>query len=277
MRGSTRWCVGPGRAGTRIADLYTDIQRKLPAIIARIWPARFVESSSEASGGELGDYQGYYLIGLEWDDADGQPRTRQDTKVMQGTLQSILQRFVEQIQSDEKYFNPSSSWVSASVVNGSELEALKVDSRDWGEYTLGGSDSELDEVEDEDEEELLMEENDVALTSQVGSTSGRAARLAYVGSSAKSEGGAKLRTALDVINRLRWDTGLDSGDYIVGYDDRFLGAKEKPLDLWKSEQTDEEFIPQHRILYFKRKSDGEVIWDRRTRKDIVFGSGEHVP
>jgi uncharacterized protein (UPF0248 family) len=67
---------------------------------------------------------------------------------------------------------------------------------------------------------------------------------------------------------------MDSGDYIVGYDDRFLGAKERALDLWKSEQTDEEFIPQHRILYFKRKSTGVVVWDRHTRKDEVFGSGE---
>lgn len=48
---------------------------------------------------------------------------------------------------------------------------------------------------------------------------------------------------------------------------------EKALDTWKSEQTDEEFIPQHRILYFKRKSDSTVVWERRTRIDLLFGSG----
>lgn len=69
------------------------------------------------------------------------------------------------------------------------------------------------------------------------------------------------------------DPSLDSGDFIVGYEDRFAGAMEKALDTWKSEQTDEEFIPQHRILYFKRRSDATIVWERRTRIDLLFGSG----
>lgn len=79
------------------------------------------------------------------------------------------------------------------------------------------------------------------------------------------------------MNRLRWDPSLDPAEYIIGYEDRFLGAKETGLERWKTEQTDEEFIPQHRILYFKRKGvDGreeEVVWERATRIDRVFGSG----
>jgi hypothetical protein len=51
-----------------------------------------------------------------------------------------------------------------------------------------------------------------------------------------------------------------------------LGTREAALDRWKTEQTDEEFIPQHRILYFRRK-DGVVVWDRDTRRDEIFGSG----
>ena len=74
------------------------------------------------------------------------------------------------------------------------------------------------------------------------------------------------------MNRIRWDPQLDSSDYVVGYEDRFTGAQEKELEAWKSEQTDEEFIPQHRILYFKRKSDGRKVWDRRTRFDELFGN-----
>ena len=69
------------------------------------------------------------------------------------------------------------------------------------------------------------------------------------------------------------DPSLDSGDFIVGYEDRFAGAMERALDAWKTEQTDEEFIPQHRILYFKRRSDATVVWERRTRTDLLFGSG----
>lgn len=89
----------------------------------------------------------------------------------------------------------------------------------------------------------------------------------------------KLRPASDVLNRLRWDPNLDPADYMIGYEDRFLGAKETSLEKWKTEQTDEEFIPQHRILYFRQKFNdegygkGELVWERATRIDKVFGSG----
>ncbi|PTU22826.1 hypothetical protein P175DRAFT_0499363, partial [Aspergillus ochraceoroseus IBT 24754] len=48
---------------------------------------------------------------------------------------------------------------------------------------------------------------------------------------------------------------------------------EASLNSWKRESTDEEFIPQHRVLYIKRKSDSEIVWDRRRRIDKVFMSG----
>lgn len=41
---------------------------------------------------------------------------------------------------------------------------------------------------------------------------------------------------------------------------------------WKDEVTDEEFIPQHRVLYFK-KAGGEIVWDRKRRIDKIFLSG----
>jgi uncharacterized protein (UPF0248 family) len=84
--------------------------------------------------------------------------------------------------------------------------------------------------------------------------------------------GAKLRQASDVLNRLRYDREYNIDDCIVGYKDRHTSKiKEKPAADWASETTDEEFIPEHRIEYFKR--DGEVIWDKGSRVDNVFKSG----
>jgi len=43
-----------------------------------------------------------------------------------------------------------------------------------------------------------------------------------------------------------------------------------------SEVTDEEWIPQHRIKYFKRVDEtghGEIVWDREKRMDKIFGTG----
>ncbi len=45
------------------------------------------------------------------------------------------------------------------------------------------------------------------------------------------------------------------------------------MTMWVGECSDEDFIPQHRIKYFKRNSDGEVVWDREGRIDKIFGSG----
>ncbi|BCR93493.1 DUF504 domain-containing protein [Aspergillus luchuensis] len=83
----------------------------------------------------------------------------------------------------------------------------------------------------------------------------------------------RLRPAADIINRIIWDPAFDGTNYVIGYEDRFEGRLESGFNAWKKETTDEEFIPQHRILYIKRRSDGEIVWDRRRRIDKIFLSG----
>ncbi len=83
-----------------------------------------------------------------------------------------------------------------------------------------------------------------------------------------------LRPATDILSRIRHDATLDVSDYIIGYHDRIEGLMEMKVEDWKGgDVTDEEFIPQHRILYFKRVSDGVRVWDRKRRLDRVFESG----
>ena len=50
------------------------------------------------------------------------------------------------------------------------------------------------------------------------------------------------RTSLDVYNRLMWDPSISRGDYVIGYEDRFKGVKEVPLESWKREVEDEAFV-----------------------------------
>ena len=84
-----------------------------------------------------------------------------------------------------------------------------------------------------------------------------------------------LRPALDILSRLRHDPEFSSQTFTIGYVDRHCPeVMEIPLGNWKGgDVTDEEFIPQHRILWFKRDSDGKKIWDRKERLDEIFGSG----
>lgn len=233
-----------------------------------MWPARFV--STESSDDET-DYQGCYLIGLDQLESSSKSAalSKEDLKIALGGLQTALQNFEGRIRGDENFFDAKTSWMSASVVKQTELGELKLDHREWGEYTIG--DDESDDEEELDEDEDLEDEDEYAEAGRPRAKSKKNALRDDVPMRPVYEG--KFRSSADVINRLRWDPSLDSGDYIVGYEDRFLGAMERALDLWKSEQTDEEFIPQHRVLYFKRKSDGVVVWDRKARRDMLFGSG----
>ena len=86
-----------------------------------------------------------------------------------------------------------------------------------------------------------------------------------------------LRPAKDILSRFRHDPALDESEYIIGYHDRHADVMEMPVAAWKglSDFTDEEWIPQHRILYFRKKGDedGRKVWDRAARLDRVFGSG----
>jgi len=75
-----------------------------------------------------------------------------------------------------------------------------------------------------------------------------------------------------VLNRLNFDPNLDLDDHVVGYEDRHAGAMEKAAGSWVTDSTDDDFIPQSRILYFKTKSDGVVVWDRKSRKNLVLTS-----
>ncbi|KAI4248523.1 MAG: hypothetical protein L6R40_001085 [Gallowayella cf. fulva] len=82
-----------------------------------------------------------------------------------------------------------------------------------------------------------------------------------------------LRPAQDIMNRIRHDPTLEVSDHVVGYEDRHVGIMWKGVEEWLSTIEEEDFIPLHRIQYFKRKSDDHVVWDREKRIDEIFGSG----
>jgi endonuclease/exonuclease/phosphatase family metal-dependent hydrolase len=94
----------------------------------------------------------------------------------------------------------------------------------------------------------------------------------------------KLRTASDVISRLRWsEAGEDCGRILIGYEDRIKGPMEKSIADFKSMDEGGD-IPQHRIHYFRRVAPQEavvtasdmnqlILWGREDRIDRIFGSG----
>ena len=122
----------------------------------------------------------------------------------------------------------------------------------------------------------------------------------------------KLRTASDVISRLRWsddnnnaaDDNDDDNDttaganrppfslIMMGYLDRIEGPMEKAVKDYVSASSGGD-IPEHRIIYFRRAetdnysssshnnisssiiiSEQQILWDRVGRVDRIFGSGD---
>lgn len=275
------WGISPTRGRrfigwleSRCVSLLVDLHRRAGGVLyARMWPSRWVvggsveevEGMGEEEKEEGREYGGCYLIGVEKVGEVG----KSAVKAALGGIRSALERFVEGMKGDVKYFDARSCWLAGAVVSRADLEGGKwvVDKRVWGE--LG------DGVEEDDEEEEQpcngLEGLDIVHSS--GRNKKKKGKNGKVEETFRLTGGKKFRRAADVMNRIRWDPDMESGDYLVGYEDRFVGAREKDLESWKTEQTDEEFIPQHRILYFKRRSDGFVVWERRTRTDVIFGSG----
>lgn len=246
-----------------------DLDRKLPEIHTRIWPARFTSRDTVTSSADQ-EYQGCYLIGLARKEAgEAEHKTKDERKQAHDSLLAALERFTVQLQSDEKYFDSSLAWIDVTHVKQGEVRNLVLDNREWGDYVVLDAAGDDDSVEDESEEDLIDPEVEEELVAKQKANKANKNRQ----SSSSGKPGRKLRPATDILSRLRWDPTFDSGDYIIGYDDRFLGEMEMPLENWKGDQTHEDFIPMHRILYFKRKTDGRFVWDRRTRRDEIFGSG----
>ena len=86
--------------------------------------------------------------------------------------------------------------------------------------------------------------------------------------------GQKLRSAADVISRLKHDRAFKIDEFKVGYVDRHSKTIiEKPAAEWVRETTHEEFIPEHRIECFTRyptNGPPEVMWDKKIKLDKVF-------
>jgi uncharacterized protein (UPF0248 family) len=239
----------------------TDLHKTLPNLEIRIWPALFTDNDYS----ETTDYHGCYLIGLSREAADISSASKDRRYATKQSLYKVFDRFLERVKTDDRYYDPESCWIAISLAKASDLKGYRLDDREWGDYA-----AEMNS--DSDDEEDVNEDLEDVSTAPIQRTISHRPKP-----TPKPVSTSKLRPASDVLNRLRWDPNFDPADYIIGYEDRFLGARETSLEKWKTEQTDEEFIPQHRILYFKKRSGndgkGEVMWERITRIDRIFGSG----
>ena len=235
------------------------------------WPRPFVSSSEESTADAQTAEQVYeasYFIGCDLL-RRGEPV---DENIFPDA-ESTSTWFDRELE-NSKWNDFSSAFASVQLVE-------KVDPSEWAPDTKERApvpeeqrrdDSSDDEAEDLFVENLSIDDSMPAKPRAAPKTS----KLKDAAQSLPSPGCSRpLRPALDILHRIQHDTSMDSSDFIIGYLDRHTGLLEMPLEWWVGKDaTCEEFIPQSRIRYFKRKSDGVVVWDREERKDLVFGSGK---
>lgn len=249
-----------------------------PDISVRIWPQRLADGSTTEPGSR--DPNGFYLFGISL--AESGTLDPSSATTLQSSLTSCLRTFERELHGNERYYDPTTSFISVSHTKKSQLPSSII--RDPFTWPDGGIDNEVsdDEAEEEQVEEASIQEEETSTSArdswegfQAISSAQRKRDAAAKPKHAPHVPAGKLRTSSDVYNRLIWDnTGSVTKDgYVIGYEDRFKGIKETPLTAWKRETSDESFIPFHRIVYFKRVIDGVNVWDKRTKVDLVFGSG----
>jgi poly(A) polymerase Pap1/uncharacterized protein (UPF0248 family)/exonuclease III len=246
-------------SGDKVREMIGGLESKFPRLMValgrvdglegRIWPARF--RSKTVSRGKEEQYKGYYLMGVS---SSQEGMDAQNKRLFTGKVVTAVREFESSLKAS-KELQGGNIWVSIEVVPRKKVldMDLVLDEREWGRSEEGSKVTEP--------APKLVDQGEVHIS--VAQTPGR--RKSPLNS---------LRPAQDIISRIHWDPALSVDDFVIGYEDRFVGVKEISLAKWKSEQTDDEFIPRHRIVWVKRVGEREgIVWDRRSKVDLIFGSG----
>ncbi|KAK6498451.1 hypothetical protein TWF481_011043 [Arthrobotrys musiformis] len=291
-----------GWVESRLVGLLVELGRQTPGLDARIWPGRFHEvkpleeaHSSETENpapneDEVNELRGFYLVALT-PSATSSQMTKEEKRNGEAAFAAVLRNFETAVTKHKEKYDPSTSYISVSCVKpdefvtekGNRVELDQTMVWDGGEADENGDgipdDEDSDEEEDPEIADLLIdgeeveEEDDFFGSLRKGSKKGKNASATIHKTSGPT---AKLRPSHEVFNRLKWDSKYDASAYVIGYEDRFRGVLEIGVDKWKTEMSDEEFVPMHRVVYFKERKTGEILWDREKRIDKIFGSGNTV-
>lgn len=214
-------------------------QDRLQGLHFRVWPTRLVQASNLTANKQSSPHEGFWIIGV-----GGRLNERK-----KDTIQQILAAWERGIHVLQRF--PTSLMTVFVVLDlGLSPANLQVDTRQWQRPIV------------EPDPSLRLEGAAYELHHRVSieNRSDPAPRMGDM---------KKLRPAMDVLSRLRWDLRFNVDDYVVVYRDRHGGMLEKPVKDWATDTTAADWIPQDRIWYFKRLSDGTMVWDRAAKKDFI--------
>lgn len=274
-----------GQVESRLVSLITRLE-SYPAIVVRPWPVRYIHRSSSFG------YSCSFYLGLTLKDSMSQEDARTSNhhldefiKMMENWAGFDVETMRISMQSRPRdYFNNVTPLPETSTTYS--IEAI------LEEYP---EDSPADSDEEEEEEEIdaSAEPSSSAPSSSTpsssapsssadkatkakpawaqgkkGATSSKPSkRSAEPEAAQNNNGGRRMKTSEECINWIRHDSRFNSEEFIISYEDRFVGLMEVPVSKFTSDTSSDVFIPQHRIWLIKQN--GRIVWDRKNRMDIL--------
>jgi hypothetical protein len=199
------------------------------------------------------DPSGFYLFGVSPSvnfNKDTSPRKSSD---IHASLLNCLRTFEGELRTNSKYYDSIETFIGLSSIKQSQLPSTIIpDPFVWPD---NGIDPPLDE-DSEEEDVTPPSSTNVILGGQDGEglpTEEDWSEFQPISASKRKKAAAKskvtpyvpagkLRTSSDVYNRLMWDPNVSKEEYVIGFEDRFLGIKEGSLASWKREVEDESFV-----------------------------------
>lgn len=196
------------------------------------------------------DPNGFYLLGVSPSINFNKDASTRKGSDIHASLLNCLRTFEGDLRANSKYYDDIETFIGLSSIKQSQLPSEVIpDPFVWPD---NGIDPPLDEDSDDEDdvtppsstnvmsdEGLPAEEDWSEFKPISASKRKKAAAKSKVTSYVPAE---KLRTSSDVYNRLMWDPNVSKEEYVIGYEDRFLGIKEGPLASWKREVEDESFV-----------------------------------
>ncbi len=229
-------------------QLLVQLYSTVPELNARFWPKRLVGASAVDASAR--DPNGFYLLGVSPSINFNKDASTRKGSDIQTSLLNCLRTFEGDLRANSKYYDDIETFIGLSSIKQSQLPSKVIpDSFVWPD---NGIDPPLDEDSDEEEDvtplsstnvmsdEGLPAEEDWSDFQPISAAKRKKAATKSKATSYVPAG--KLRTSSDVYNRLMWDPTVSKEEYVIGFEDRFLGIKEGSLASWKREVEDESFV-----------------------------------
>ena len=274
-----------GQVESRLVQLLLALETS-PAVLARPWPIRYVYASSAFN------YGGSLFIGL----SPIKENVREKEASKSGGHLDLAKFADEFIASMERWagFSPDSMRITIRQRARDSFSPLPVPE---SSTTYNAAAIAAEDVESSDEEDVEEDSPAEASSSEAPSSSAPAPASSSAASSSSSKndkkvaassstanpskGGKKnrgqaeaaeapkrrMKTSEECINWIKHDGRFNPEEFIISYEDRFVGLMEVALADFSSEQTSDVFIPMHRVWLIKQN--GVIVWDRKNRIDNV--------